>query len=154
MNNISEMQSSSKYPVIVQKMVSEGRMVKIHGNPENIGSRSYIHSRNFADALLFLIKNVKPYMHENEKADKPDRFNIAGDRQLDNVELAQLIAKLMNKELKYELEEGIIQRPGHDPHYALDDTKIKSLGWSSPVSFEDSLKAVIKWQAENPEWIK
>ena len=154
MNNYGEMQQPNKYPVIVQKLVSEGKTVKIHGNPENIGSRSYIHSRNFADALLFLIKNVKPYEHQNEKADKPDRFNIAGDRQLDNVELAKLIADLMGRELKYELEEGIVQRPGHDPHYALDDTKIKSLDWKSPVSFEESLKGTIKWQQENEEWIK
>jgi len=130
-------------------------VVRIHGEPDgSIGSRSYIHSRNFADALIFLIKNTKPYIHEPLKSDRPDRYNIAGDKQLDNLELAELIAKLMNKELKYEIEDSHTTRPGHDPHYALDDSKIKSLGWRSPLTFEESLKNTIDWQMENSEWIK
>lgn len=155
MNNFGELQQSSKFPVMIQKAIANGNTVTIHGERNgSIGSRSYIHSRNFADALVFLLKNVTPYMHEPLKADRPDRFNIAGNQQLDNLELAQLIAKLMGKELKYEIVDSHTARPGHDPHYALDDSKIKSLGWKSPVSFEDSLKNTIEWQAAHPEWIK
>jgi len=155
MNNFGEFQQHSKFPVIIQKLVDNGDVVRIHGEPDgSIGSRSYIHSRNFADALIFLIKNTKPYIHEPLKSDRPDRYNIAGDKQLDNLELAELIAKLMNKELKYEIEDSHTTRPGHDPHYALDDSKIKSLGWRSPLTFEESLKNTIDWQMENSEWIK
>ena len=42
---------------------------------------------------------------------------------------------------------------GHDPHYGLDDSKLKEMGWRSPVSFEDSLKSTIEWQQNHPEWI-
>jgi dTDP-D-glucose 4,6-dehydratase len=59
----------------------------------------------------------------------------------------------MEKELEYEIRDSHTTRPGHDPHYALDDTKIKSLGWKSPIKFEDSLKSTITWQQEHPEWI-
>lgn len=154
MNNLGEMQQSSKFPVMVQKCIEAGEKVTIHGETNGqIGSRSYIHSRNFADALIFLLTKVDPHMHEALKADMPDRFNIAGDRQLDNLELAQLIANLMGKELKYEILDAHQTRPGHDPHYALDDTKIKNLGWRSPLTFEESLKNTIEWQMKNPEWI-
>jgi dTDP-glucose 4,6-dehydratase len=44
MNNFGEMQSSSKFPVIVQKKVNKGETVIIHGSKKEIGSRYYIHS--------------------------------------------------------------------------------------------------------------
>jgi dTDP-glucose 4,6-dehydratase len=154
MNNFAEMQSAAKYPVIVQRKVAAGEVLQIHASESGeIGSRSYIHSRNFADAVLFIIKNLPPYMHVAEKADRPDRYNIAGDVQLDNLELAQTIAKLMGKELKYETVNFHNTRPGHDPHYGLTRDKLEKAGWKQPLSFEESLKNVVEWQTANPEWI-
>lgn len=153
MNNFGEMQSAAKYPVIIQKKIAAGETITIHGEPGRVGSRSYIHSRNFADAVLFILRNTTPHMHVPLTADRPDRYNIAGDRQLDNLELAQLIADLMRKELKYEYLDAHTARSGHDPHYGLENTKIESLGWKSPVSFEESLGRTVQWQTNNDEWI-
>src|SRR3990167_982575 len=155
MNNFGEMQQSSKYPVMIQKAIAKGEELTIHGDDEgNIGSRSYIHSQNFSNALIFLLKNTKPHLHVPGQVDRPDRYHIAGDKQVDNLELAQLIAKLMGKELKYKMVNFHATRPGHDPHYGLNADKIKELGWKSPVSFEKSLANCIKWQTENDEWIR
>lgn len=154
MNNFGEMQQHSKFPVMIQKKIMNNESVTIHGREGDIGSRSYIHSRNFADAILFILKNLPPYLHTPDTVDKPDRYNIAGDKQLDNLELAKLIAKSMGKELTYELKDSQFSRPGHDKHYGLDDSKLKSKGWKSPVSFEVSLNNVIQWQIENPAWLK
>lgn len=155
MNNFGEMQQSSKFPAMIQKWITEGKKITIHGKADLIGSRSYIHSRNFADAVLFLLRNTTPYLHTPNMADRPQRYNIAGDIQLDNLELAQVINKLMGKgELDYELVDTHSQRPGHDPHYGLDNTKITKLGWKPPRTFEESMEATIKWQSANPEWMK
>lgn len=155
MNNFGEMQQPSKYPIIIQKAIMEGKKLTIHGKPGLIGSRSYIHSRNFADAVLFILRNLPPHLHVPNTADRPDRYNIAGDKQLDNLELAQTIAKLMgDKELNYELVDTHTQRPGHDPHYGLDSTKLYSKGWTPPRTFEESLKSCIEWQRDHEEWIK
>lgn len=154
MNNFGEMQQSSKFPAMIQKWIATGKKVLIHGNPGKIGSRSYIHSRNFADAVLFLLKNRKPHVHVPNTADRPDRYNIGGDLQLDNLELAKKIAEKMGKELDYELVDTHTTRPGHDPHYGLDNTKITELGWESPKTFDESLAATIKWQTENPLWMQ
>lgn len=154
MNNFGEMQQGSKFPVMIQKKIEENELVTIHGKEGEIGSRSYIHSRNFADAVLFILKNLPPYLHTPDTVDMPDRYNIAGDKQLDNLELAKLIAKLMGKELKYELQDSQFTRPGHDKHYGLDSSKLAEKGWKSPIEFEQSLKNVIDWQRANPEWLK
>ncbi len=155
MNNFGEMQQSSKYPVMIQKALAHNETITIHSIGEEIGSRSYIHSRNFADALLFLLRNVKPHIHEPGTVDRPDRFHIAGDQQVDNLELVKLTAKLMGKEdtFKYELVDVHSTRPGHDPHYGLKAEKIAKLGWKAPLSFEESLANTIKWQQQHSEWI-
>lgn len=153
MNNFGEMQQSSKFPVMIQRAVSEGKEVTIHAGEAGIGSRSYIHSRNASDALIFILRNLPPHMHIPETVDKPDRYNIAGDKQMDNLELAKTISKLMNKELKYTVQSFHTTRPGHDPHYGLSRKKLESLGWKPPQTFEQSLKNTIDWQTENKEWI-
>lgn len=154
MNNFGEMQQSSKFPAMIQKWIASGKKLTIHGKLGTIGSRSYIHSRNFADAILFILKNCPPHMHVPNTADRPDRYNIAGDMQLDNLELAQVIAKLMGvKELDYELVDTHTQRPGHDPHYGLDNTKMNKLGWKAPLTFEESMKNTIEWQQTHSEWM-
>lgn len=155
MNNYAEMQSSSKFPVMIQKAIMNDEEITIHGNEKGeIGSRSYIHSQNFANAVLFIIKNHAPHLHAAGVVDRPDRYHIAGEKQLDNFELAKLIADLMGKELKYKIVNFHSARPGHDPHYGLNDDKLKALGWAPPVPFEESLKNVITWQKEHEEWIK
>jgi dTDP-glucose 4,6-dehydratase len=154
MNNFGEMQQSSKFPAMLQKWIAAGKKVTIHGKPGEIGSRSYIHSWNFASAIMFILEKLPPHMHVPNAVDKPDRYNIAGDKQLDNLELAELISSLMGEtKLDYELVDTHSQRPGHDPHYGLDSSKLYALGWKPPLTFEESLKNTIEWQSKHPEWM-
>lgn len=154
MNNFGEYQQPSKYPVIIQRAVENGEKLTVHGTAGQMGTRYYIHSRNHADALIFILKKLPPYAHTPGKADKPDRYNVVGDEQVDNLSLAKIIAKLMGKPLEYELVDFHSTRPGHDLHYGLDGTKLKKKGWRSPLSFEASLKNTIEWQQQHPEWIQ
>jgi dTDP-glucose 4,6-dehydratase len=103
--------------------------------------------------VLFILKNLPPHAHVAGEADKPDRYNITGDKQVDNLELVHVIAKLMNADPKIEIVDHHSTRPGHDKHYGLNGDKLKNLGWTSPMSFEESLKNTIEWQKNNPEWI-
>jgi len=153
MNNFGEMQSSSKFPVIIQKAVENGEAVKIHGNKEEIGTRYYIHSRNTADALLKIIEKGA-YCHKIGEIDEPYKYHIVGDECLSNLELAQRIAKLMGKKLKYKLIDFHKNNPAHDIHYGLQDNKLRALGWKPPKTFDESMKETIKWQQRNSEWIK
>lgn len=152
MNNFGEMQSSSKYPVIVQNRISKQQTVTIHGNKKEIGTRFYIHSRNVADGLLYILNNLPPHLHQQGVIDEPDRYHLVGDKPIDNSELARLIAKLMDKELLFEMVDFHKDNPAHDIHYGLQDNKLRKAGWSPPVSFEDSLKATIDWQKEHEDW--
>ncbi len=155
MNNFGEMQQSSKYPVMIQQKVENGEKVTVHASSDGqIGTRYYIHSRNVADAVLYILQNTTATVHSPGEVDRPDRYNNVGDRQVDNLELAQTISHLMGRFLDYELVDFHSKQPGHDLHYGLDGDKMLSLGWKQPIPFEDSLKATIQWQREHPEWMK
>lgn len=154
MNNYGQFQGSSKYPVIIQKKLMKDEEIDVHvAGDGQIGTRYYIHSRNVADAVLFILKNHPPYMHKAGECDKPDKYNIVGNAQVDNLEMAKTIARLMDKPLKYKLVDFHSEQPGHDLHYGLDGTKLEKLGWKPPISFEKSMKDTIEWQIANPEWI-
>lgn len=153
MNNFGEMQQANKFPALVQKKVSNDEVVVIHGNQETVGSRHYLHSRNFADALLFITQRGAPRQHQEGEIDRPDRYNVVGDRRIDNLALAQMIAFILSKELKYEFADFKTVRPGHDRHYGLDGKKLADLGWVAPNSLEKSLRDTIEWTQAHAEWL-
>lgn len=152
MNNFSEMQSSSKFPVMVQKAIKNGETITIHGNDKEIGTRFYIHSRNVADALLFIL-NKEPHLHGMGELDDPDRYHIVGEKCLSNLELAQSIADIMGKPLKYKLQDFHSFQPAHDIHYGLEDNRLRSAGWVQPLTYEESMTNTVRWQEEHPEWL-
>jgi len=45
-------------------------------------------------------------------------------------------------------------RPGHDLRYGLSGEKLKGMGWTPPVSFEESLEKTIRWFLDNPIWLE
>lgn len=152
MNLFGETQDSEKYIARLVRQIYNGETVTVHGSEGNIGSRYYLHARNGADAVHFIISNVKPQLHK-DGVDRPERFNIVGDVEMDNLELAKLVAKILGKDLKYGLEDYHSTRPGHDRRYALSGEKLKGLGWQAPVEFEASLKKSIEWTLKNNQWL-
>lgn len=154
MNNFGEMQSASKFPVMIQKALENDEEVIIHGSKTEIGSRYYIHSRNVADALLHILKKLPPHKHKIGELDDPDRYHIVGEKCLDNLSLATAIAGLMEKNLKVKFVDFHKDNPAHDIHYGLEDNNLRSSGWEQPLTFEESMNNTIEWQSENKEWIE
>ena len=169
MNNFGEMQDPEKYVAQLIRKIHNGKTVSVHGTEKSIGSRYYLHARNHADAVLFLLRTLTKYMCIYEGGDGdyrerdkevqtlrsrfPQRFNVVGDVELNNLEMAQLVAELMGKPLSYEFTDFHATRPGHDKRYALDGTKLQSFGWKPPLEFKESLKKYIDWTLKHPTWL-
>lgn len=152
MNLFGEMQDTEKYTAKLIRQISKSEVVTVHGSPKNIGSRYYLHARNQANAILHILNNIKPDMYPN--SDVPSRFNIVGDVEMNNLELAQKVAEIMGKPLEYQFVDHHATRPGHDRRYALDGSKLKNeYGWVAPKPFEASLKKYIDWTLEHPMWL-
>ena len=159
MNNIGERQSSDKFVPMVIGKVLRGEQVDIHAVGETIGSRYYLHARNHAAACLHILTMGRPSSYdapgrEPPYADRPDRYNVVGEVEMSNLDLAQTIAEALGLPLDYRLVDAHSSRPGHDLRYALDGEKIRAIGWRPPVPFRESLLRAVRWYQDNPEWLK
>lgn len=152
-NLFGQTQDSEKYIAQLIRKVNAGEVVTIHGREGDIGSRFYLHARNAADAILFIVNNLPPQHYKEDEVLRPDRYNIVSDLEMDNLTLAQAVARIMGKELKYELQDFHKSRSGHDRRYSLDSGKLKELGWKAPTDFEESLKSTIDWTLAHPNWL-
>ena len=146
MNAFGERQHVEKFIPLCIKKISNDEMIHIHSYPDKItsGTRFYIHAQNIANAVLFLINNGKI----------GEKYNISGEKEVSNLDLAHLIAKFMGKELKYEMVDFHSSRPGHDLRYGLNGNKIYELGWCPKFDFEKSLEKTVKWTLNNLEWLE
>ena len=146
MNIFGERQHPEKFIPKVIKSVLGGEKVVIHANSTKTkaGSRHWIHARNVSSALLFLL----------EKAEQREKYNIVGEREVDNLSMAQNIAATVGKPLQYELVDFHSSRPGHDLRYALDGTRLANMGWRVPMTFEESLARTVTWTLERKDkWL-
>ena len=146
MNAFGERQHVEKFiPKCISKILKNEK-IYIHSYPDKInsGTRFYIHARNIASAVLFLIQNGKI----------GEKYNINGEREISNLDLAILIAKFLDKELIYEMIDFHSTRPGHDLRYGLNGEKICKLGWKPNIEFEESLKNTVLWTLKNQEWLE
>jgi len=143
MNIFGERQHKEKYiPIVINKILT-GETLQIHCSNGNPASRSWIHARNVADAIMFLLKN----------GENREKYNICGE-EYDNEQVANMIALLMKKKVNHELINYYSKRPGHDPRYFLDGTKLAELGWTPPKDFYASLEKTISWTLEHDRWLK
>jgi dTDP-glucose 4,6-dehydratase len=147
MNLFGERQHPEKFiPGTIRKVLN-GETVYIHSDASRTrpGSRYYLHARSASDAVLYLLGN----RHTPNR----DKFNIVGQREVDNLELAKLIAQFVEKPLNYELIDFHSSRPGHDLRYGLDGSKLKDMGWEQPICFEHTLQKTVDWFLEHPTWL-
>jgi dTDP-glucose 4,6-dehydratase len=77
-------------------------------------------------------------------------YNIGGGNEVTNLEVTQGILDRLGK--PGDLIRYVADRPGHDRRYAVDCTKVKSLGWEPRTAFEDGLRHTVDWYRDNPAW--
>ncbi len=151
-NLIGETQDAEKYVPILIRRILKGEIVRIHGTPGNIGSRYYMHARNLADAVLFIVNNLPVNMFEQGgPVDRPDRYNITVQDCVSNLRLAEMVAETIGKPLHYELVG--FDRPGHDISYGMDASLISSAGWKPFLPLEQALADTVRWFLKHPEWL-
>lgn len=146
MNIFGERQHPEKFIPKVVRAILNNETTVIHGVPGNISSRCWIHARNVADALIFLLKKGEP----------EEIYNIVGEER-SILDLANRISGVIRggklKEEEIEYVDFHRTRPGHDRRYALDGTKLKEMGWAPKSTLEESFDKMIEWMVKHPEWL-
>lgn len=147
MNIIGERQHPEKFLPKTIKAVLNNEKIVLHGKGrKDLSSRCWIHARNVADALLFLL----------DRAEKEEFYHIVGEERT-VLEMADWMCEAIKgrklKDNELEWVDYHTARPGHDKRYALSGEKLAKMGWKPPVDLEKSLKTTVKWTLKHQKWL-
>ena len=158
MNVFGQRQHPEKYIPLCIRKIRNGETITIHSDSTRTipGSRFYIHASDVADGLMHLLETVQHPIHVRDAAGCKlcPKFNLVGKEEINNLQLAQLIADAQGKELKYDLVDFHSSRPGHDLRYALSGTYMKYLGWEPKIALTERISEVVQWTLNRPDWLE
>jgi dTDP-D-glucose 4,6-dehydratase len=85
---------------------------------------------------------------------KNEIYNICGGFEQTNIETVKKILKASNLDI-FDMEKYIdfsCNRPGQDVRYALDDSKLRSLGWIPIKQFDSELTKIVNYYRDKFIW--
>jgi dTDP-glucose 4,6-dehydratase len=143
-NNYGIGQYIEKFIPTSIKALSLGRPIPLHD--AGLPKRTWLHASDTAEAIITLI----------EAGVQNDIFNISGNYEEQNIVVAKKIIDMYYlggcKGLYDEHLNTGIKRQGQDVRYAIDDSKIKALGWTPKANFDTELQAIVDHYAKNFVW--
>ncbi|MEY3317992.1 MAG: hypothetical protein RL540_364 [Actinomycetota bacterium] len=125
-------------PALINKFVTAAERGSSQVNLWGSGSakREFIHSRDLAEATLFLLENYDSDLH----------INVGTGTDLEIRELANLIARKTGFGGEIEWDTS---KPDGTPRKLLDVSRINELGWEPNVTLEEGVTETIEWFKNN-----
>jgi dTDP-glucose 4,6-dehydratase len=159
MNVFGERQSPEKFIGIAMRKILNNEPVTIHCDEKTgtqSGLRHWVHAADVADATMFIMN--LPHKGFELASDfggaTCPKFNIVGQQEISNFDVAKKIADILGKELQYTMIGYDTQRPGHDFRYALSGEYMKKLGWEPKYDFTTRIEQMVTWTLNNDRWLK
>ena len=122
------------------KYLTLGRKIPLHNNGTPI--RSWLHAHDTARAIITII----------EKGAENEIYNIAGGFEQSNLETVFKVIKEYGITDANDMLDLSYSRAGQDVRYALDDSKLRNLGWKPIVSFDDTLPSIVEYYKNKFIW--
>lgn len=119
-----------------------GRKIPLHNS--GLPFRNWLHAADTAEAVMTIIEN----------GSIGEIYNIAGAFEQRNIDTVKSIISLYHSDNTVDFNDYIdfqVSRPGQDVRYALDDSKLRALGWSPQKNFEVELPSIVDYY--NSEFI-
>ncbi len=125
-------------PLFVTNLI-EDQQVPVYG--DGLQVRDWLHVDDHCRGIEHVLLHGTP----------GNAYNVGGGNGRTNLEITQrLLAQLGKDPQRY--VRHVEDRPGHDRRYALDTTKLRALGWSPRVDFEQGLADTVTWYREHEAW--
>ncbi|HAT36346.1 MAG TPA: hypothetical protein DCS82_11555 [Rhodospirillaceae bacterium] len=119
--------------------ILSGKKAQIHGD----GSyrRNWLHVEDAARSIFTIVA----------KGEKNQIYNVSGNEELSNLDVVNKIASLLDIDTDDAIE-FVTNRPGQDERYAVDDAKIRALGWAPEIDFDQGLATIVEQTKQDPHW--
>jgi dTDP-glucose 4,6-dehydratase len=117
------------------ELLRDNKKVTIQGDGSNI--RAFLHSQDVARAFEIILEKGKVGEIYNIGSDENQEYTVLQVAKL-------LIEKIKNTKDYNEWITYIEDRPFNDKRYYISNQKIKDLGWSIDVNFEDGINELLK----------
>ncbi|MGE4348933.1 MAG: dTDP-glucose 4,6-dehydratase [Candidatus Berkiella sp.] len=139
-NNFGPKQHDEKLiPTIIRNAILN-KPIPIYGNGLNV--RDWLSVNDHVQAIDWVLHN----------GIKGEHYNIGGDQELSNLEIAKKICALLDEirpradRVSYaEQINFVTDRLGHDFRYAVNTDKIQALGWKPLSQFPEELYQTVCW---------
>jgi dTDP-glucose 4,6-dehydratase len=125
------------------KFLSLGRKIPLHNNGTPI--RNWLHAKDTARAVIKIV----------ESKAKNEIYNIAGGFEQSNLSTVSKIIEEFYSDQEFTYSDKIdfnVHRPGQDVRYALNDSKIRALGWKPECIFDEEIKSIVEYYKKNFVW--
>jgi dTDP-glucose 4,6-dehydratase len=122
------------------KYLKLDKKVPLHNNGTPI--RNWLHAHDTARAIITIIN----------KGVQNEIYNIAGGFEQSNYDTVSKVIKAYNGDNIENHLDLTYSRVGQDVRYALDDSKLKTLGWRPVVSFDDTLPSIVEYYKNRFIW--
>lgn len=123
------------------KYLKLDKKIPLHNDGTPI--RTWLHARDTANAVITII----------ESGVKNEIFNICGGFEQSNKETVEKILKEYLGDVNpYHYIDVSYSRQGQDVRYALNDDKLRKLGWNPTVDFNTELKYIIHYYKNKFIW--
>jgi len=117
------------------------RKIPLHNNGTPI--RNWLHASDAAQAVTKII----------ETGVQNEIYNIAGGFEQSNYETVKKVIKEYNSDDNIEKYLDLTySRAGQDVRYALDDSKLRLLGWKPEVVFDNELPSIVEYYKNKFIW--
>ena len=138
-NNYGPYQFPEKViPLFVTNLI-DGRPVPLYGDGLNV--RDWLHVDDHCRGIQIVLERGEPGAS----------YNIGGGEELSNRELTEVILRHMGRSWDDSVE-YVEDRLGHDRRYSVDDSRLRSLGYSPSRDFAQGIGDTIRWYRDNPDW--
>ena len=137
-NNYGPYQFPEKVIPLFVTHALDGIPLPLYGDGMNV--RDWLHVEDHCRALDLLL----------EKGAPGETYNVGGGNEVPNIDLTRRILALLGK--PETLIRRVTDRPGHDRRYSLDCGRLRGLGWSAQVPFDEGLRATVEWYRANEAW--